>query len=189
LPVTGPTGTAALVDRTVTMLRDDIAWRVAHHDDLEWGPSCDVHEVDDGVAWEANNVRVVAAPTEHRPVQPTVGYRVEHDGKAVVIAGDTMPCTGVDLLCAGADVYVQTVIRPDLVQAVPSARLQDILDYHSSVEQAAATATRGGVGTLVLTHYVPPMQPGTEDEWRARAATEFAGTIELGDDLHTVRVG
>ena len=67
--------------------------------------------------------------------------------------------------------------------------MQDILDYHSSVEQAAQTAARGGVGTLVLTHYVPPMQPGTEDEWRALAAAHFGGRIELGDDLHRVEVG
>ena len=65
---------------------------------------------------------------------------------------------------------------------------QDILDYHSSVEQAGATAARAGVGTLVLTHYVPPLLPGQEDQWRALAATEFTGRIELGDDLHRVEV-
>ena len=107
----------------------------------------------------------------------------------MVIAGDTVPCAGLDSLCAGADALVHTVIREDLVRAIPVPRLQDILDYHSSVEQAAQTAARGGVGTLVLTHYVPPMQPGTEDEWRALAAAHFGGRIELGDDLHRVEVG
>ena len=29
---------------------------------------------------------------------------------------------------------------------------------------------------------------GTEDDWRALAAAHFGGTIELGDDLHTVAV-
>jgi ribonuclease Z len=83
---------------------------------------------------------------------------------------------------------VHTVIRADQVRAIPVPRLQDILDYHSSVEQAAQTAARNGVGTLVLTHYVPPMAPGAEDEWRAIAAEHFDGPIELGDDLHTVRI-
>jgi ribonuclease Z len=77
------------------------------------------------------------------------------------------------------------VIREDLVRAIPAARLQDILDYHSSVEQAARTAARAGVRTLVLTHYVPPLQPGQEDEWRALAAAHFDGEIVLGDDLTT----
>jgi ribonuclease Z len=81
---------------------------------------------------------------------------------------------------------VQTVIRDDLVRMVPVPRLQDILDYHSTVEQAADTAARAGIRTLVLTHYVPSMQPGQEDEWRARAAAHFAGDIVLGDDLTSV---
>ena len=64
------------------------------------------------------------------------------------------------------------------------ARFQDILDYHSSVEDAARTAARGRVGTLVLTHCVPPPAPGTEDEWIAEAAAHFDGEIILGPDLH-----
>ncbi len=134
-------------------------------------------------------MRVVAEPTDHRPVHPSVGYRVEHEGHAIVIAGDTVPCEGLDRLCQGADALVHTVIRADLVRNIPLPRLQDILDYHSSVEQAAQTATRNDVGTLVLTHYVPPLVPGSEEEWRSIAAAHFDGRIELGDDLHTVSVG
>jgi ribonuclease Z len=84
---------------------------------------------------------------------------------------------------------VHTVIRKDLVALMPAQRIRDILDYHSSVEQAAATAARAGVGTLVLTHYVPPLVPGQEDQWRALAAAEFGGRIELGDDLLRISVG
>ena len=65
--------------------------------------------------------------------------------------------------------------------------MKDVCDYHSSV-QSGATATRAGVGTLVLTHYVPTIAPGQEEQWRALAATEFDGRIELGDDLHRVEV-
>ena len=88
----------------------------------------------------------------------------------------------------GADVYVQTVIRAEMVRRVPSARLQDILDYHSTVEQAAQTAQRAGVKTLMLTHYVPPLMPGQEDEWRALAQPHFSGEIVLGDDLTSVTI-
>jgi WD40 repeat protein len=44
-------------------------------------------------------------------------------------------------------VYVQTAIRDDLVAAIPIQRLQDILDYHSSVSQAAQTASRAVTGS------------------------------------------
>jgi ribonuclease Z len=71
---------------------------------------------------------------------------------------------------------------------VGQQRLKDILDYHSCVEEAAATAARAGVDTLILTHYVPPIAVGQEDDWRERAASVFDGRIELGNDLHRVEV-
>ena len=79
--------------------------------------------------------------------------------------------------------YVQTVIRTSLVRAIPSSRLQDILDYHSSIEDAAATAARAGVATLVLTHLVPPPWPGTEEEWGDEARAIFAGDVVVASDL------
>jgi ribonuclease Z len=165
------------------MLRDDIGYRLAHHADLEWQPVCEVTEVSDGVVIEDAAIRITVAPTDHSPVKPTVGYRIEADGHSVVIAGDTVPCAGLDQLCAGADLYVQTVIRRALVEAIPAPRLQDILDYHSDLAQAADTATRAGVATLVLTHMVPAPWPGTEDEWIAEAAAGFGGEIVLAHDL------
>ena len=186
LPVTGPPGTAAFTQRTVAMLADDVGWRLTHHDDLTWEPACDVQEILEGVAYEAGGVRVVAAATDHRPVEPTVGYRVEHDGRSVVIGGDGVPCDGLERQGAGADAYVQTVVRPDVVRTVPVPRLQDVIDYHSSCADAGRTAARGGVRTLVLTHPVPFIAPGTEDEWVAEAAAHFDGDIVLASDLHAL---
>jgi ribonuclease Z len=183
LRVVGPPGTQAFVEATLAMLHEDVGYRVAHHDDLTWAPDVQVTEVVDGVAYEEGGVRVVAAPTDHKPVHPTVGYRVEHDGTAVVCAGDTLPCEGLDRLCAGADVYVQTVARRSMVEQVPVPRFVDILDYHSDLQQAAATASRSGVGTLVLTHLIPGPPPGTEQEWAAEAAEGFAGTVVVAEDL------
>ena len=183
LRVVGPIGTRRFVERTIEMLRDDIGYRVEHHDDLNWEPSCEVTEVSDGLVSDENHVRVTVAPTNHEPVHPTVGYRIEADGRVVLIAGDTVPCDGLDRLCSGADVYVQTVIRRSMVEAIPAPRIQDILEYHSSIQDAAATAKRAGVGTLVMTHLIPPPWPGTEAEWIAEAAEGFAGGIVIAYDL------
>jgi len=185
LHIVGPVGTAGFVERTLTMLRDDIGYRVTHHDDLNWEPNIEVTEVTQGVAWEGSGIRVLAEPTDHRPVEPTVGYRVEAEGSSVVIAGDTKPCEGLDRLCAGTDLYVQTVVRRSAIEAFPIPRLLDVLDYHSNLAEAAATATKGEVGTLVLTHPVPAPPPGSDlaAEWVAEAAAGFAGEVVLAEDL------
>ena len=106
-----------------------------------------------------------------------------------MVAGDTVPCDSLDALCAGADALVHTAIRKDIIARVPMQRLVDTLDYHSSPEEAAATAQRAGMTTLVLTHYVPAIAPGGEQEWVDLAATEFEGQIEVGADLPTVTIG
>ncbi len=186
LTVFGPPGTAEVVAATLAALAPDIRYRIAHHDDLNEGPVVTAREVGPGDRFTLGSADVAVAATDHRPVEPTVAFRLDVGGTSVVLGGDGVPCSGLDELCRGADAYVQTVLRDDLVRMVPSARFQDILDYHSTVQQAAETAARAGVGTLVLTHYVPSLQPGQEDEWRALAAPHFSGPVVLGDDLTAI---
>ncbi|HET7651553.1 MAG TPA: MBL fold metallo-hydrolase [Acidimicrobiales bacterium] len=187
LRVVGPPGTRDVVDAVRAMLALDERYRLDHHADLTGPPVLDVTEVEPGDTLDVAGCTVSVHRTDHRPVSPTVGYRVtDADGRVAALAGDTVPCPELDELCRDADLYVQTVVRADLVRLVPNARLQDILDYHSTVEQAAETAARAGAKTLVLTHYVPPLVPGTEDQWRALAAAHFGGEIVLGDDLTSV---
>jgi ribonuclease Z len=188
LRVFGPPRTREVMDGLTAMLRPDVEYRLAHHADLTWEPQTDVVEVTPGIVLDEDGVRVIAAPTDHRPVEPTLGYRVEFDGKAVVIAGDTVPCAGLDELCRDADIYVQTVLRDDLVRLVPMQRFVDTIDYHSTVAQAAQTAARAGIRTLVLTHQVPTPGIGSADEWVAAAREHFGGEIVFGEDLTSISI-
>ena len=207
LVIIGPPGTKKVVDATLVAFGSDIGYRIAHHADLTAPPDVRVHEYTEGLVWNGTSeatghgdaaskatengpdgVTIRVAPTDHRPVEPTIAFRVEYHGASVVLAGDGVPCASLDELASGAGALVHTVIRKDLVALSPNQRVRDILDYHSSVEEAAATAARAGVGTLILTHSVPTIAPGQEDAWRALAATEFSRQIELGDDLHRVEV-
>jgi ribonuclease Z len=189
LTVYGPPGTATLLAATEAMLEPDIGYRLTHHDDLQWRPTATVTEVESGVVFEEGAVRITAAPTDHAPVRPTVGYRVDDGAHSVVIAGDTVPCAGLDTLSAGAEVLVHTVVRRDLIEAFGLPRLMDVLDYHSSVPDAAQTAARNSVGTLLLTHLVPSPAPGTEPEWLAQAQAHFDGPVVLATDLLTMDLG
>jgi ribonuclease Z len=188
LHIIGPTGTKAVVDGFLNAFAPDISYRIAHHADLTEPPSVEVEEHVEGLVWNHDGVRITVAPTDHRPVEPTIAFRVTYEGASVVLAGDTVPCASLDELASGAGALVHTVIRKDLVDSMPMQRIRDISDYHSSVEEAAATAARAGVGILILTHYVPAIVPGQEDDWRALAASAFDQQIELGDDLHRVEV-
>src|SRR6478609_9305125 len=67
--------------------------------------------------------------------------------------------------------------QDDLVRMVQMQRIVDTIDYHSTVVQAAQTAARGGVKTLVLTHQIPTPAPGAAGGWIAIAREHFTGEI------------
>ncbi len=115
LSVYGPLGTAELVGRVLGVLKADIGYRIAHHESLTEEPRVEAVELYPDDTFEIGGVHVSVAATEHPPVRPTLGYRFEHGGSTAALVGDTLPCEGVDRLCASADVYVQTVIRRDIV--------------------------------------------------------------------------
>ena len=170
----GPVGTQRLVDRTLAMLEDDIGYRLEHHADLTEPPEVLVTEVSDGpVDLGVEGPVAAAAPTEHAPVRPTVGYRFEAEGAVAAVVGDTVPYDGLDRLTRGADVHVQTTVRRDLIETSGIPRLVDVLDYHSTIEQAADTATRQGVGTRVL-------PPGADPGGRLRGRGRVGGAGHRG---------
>ena len=105
-----------------------------------------VVEVVPGSTFQLGGVTVTVGETDHRPVHPTVGYRIDDGEKSVVLGGDGVPVDTLDEL-VGADGYVQTVLRREVIEAIPVPMLQDVLDYHSSVEDAAKTAARCRLGT------------------------------------------
>lgn len=186
LHIYGPVGTQAMVDGIFAMLSSDITYRKAHHDDLTYGPQVVVHELSAPTDFQVGSATISVRETSHQPVHPSIGFRVTAGDKAVAIAGDTLPCDGLDELCANADVYVQTVIRSDFVLMVPNPRFHDIIGYHSTIEQAAETAARTGVRTLLATHFVPALTPDTTQSWRELAGARFGGEIVLAEDLTRV---
>ncbi len=61
--------------------------------------------------------------------------------------------------------------------------MADIVDYHSSPEQAAETARDAKVGYLLLNHIVPPLPvPGMEKAFLGGAPTLYDGPLRVAAD-------
>ena len=187
--IIGPPGTAAVVDATLNALAPDISYRIGHHPDITGPPTVEVEEVHRrrGVGRRRRADHHGRRPITDRWSRPS-GSGSTFEGASVVtrrrhraVRQPRRPGRRRGCACAHRDPQGSG-------QTDACATHQRHLDYHSSVEQAAATAERAGVGILVLTHYVPGIAPGQEDDWRALAATAFSRQIELGDDLHRVEV-
>lgn len=191
LQIIGPVGTRAHVEAVRGVLRTDVGFRRSHHADLSWEPQVEVTEVADGDELTIGALGIRVAATDHRPVEPSVAYRItDAGGSSAVVAGDTVPCPGLDALCTNAGALVQTAIHTDLIANLPLQRLKDVCDYHSSIEDAARTAHRAEVTTLVLTHLLPAPQDETAEQALQALAREggFDGEVVVARDLVRVPV-
>jgi ribonuclease Z len=89
LHIYGPPRTQEVVNGILASLAPDISYRLAHHPDtLWWQPQIIVTEVTPGMRFTLGEAEVLVGETNHAPVEPTVSYRIEHEGKSLVLGGD-----------------------------------------------------------------------------------------------------
>ncbi len=203
VPIYGPTGVDQVVDGFEQAYGLDRGYRVAHHGPRVMPPAGfggTPHAF--AVSADASNVtlidepdlKVIAFPVNHHPVEPAVGYLFVYKGRRVVISGDTAPTPRLVVAATGADVLVHEGLSPDLVAIQRKAALahgrsnlaaifQDILSYHTTPEQAAREAERAHVRYLLFTHIIPPLpMRALEGPWLGKARSLFHGTIRVGHD-------
>ena len=77
LTIVGPVGTKLVVDHIMASLEPDIGYRIAHHEDLDDPPPVDVIEVSDGAIELPGDLAITCALTDHKPVEPSVGFRFD----------------------------------------------------------------------------------------------------------------
>jgi phosphoribosyl 1,2-cyclic phosphodiesterase len=135
--------------------------------------------------WELGGARVRAESVLHRG--PTLGYRVEHGGRAFAYLPDHEPVLSGDL---DGD--------PEWISGASVARGADVLLHdgqytpeqyaitrgwgHSTFADAVRFAARAGVGELLLTHHDPSHDDAALDAIaaRARAAAADCGLAAVG---------
>ena len=127
----------------------------------------DVREVQPGLAYEDEDVKILCDWVEHIPreISECFGIRLEAEGKAVAFSGDTAPCDAVVRLARDADVLIHECTFP-----------QVFVDYRA----------RTGVGTC-------PHPAGGSRQDRARRGRQAAGRhpfrafrIDQHGDPHSV---
>jgi len=179
----------------------DDGYRIAHHGPenmprsaTEWT----VHEFpvrqgEAAVIHREGGLTIKAFAVDHAPVAPAVGYRFEYGDHSVVISGDTDVSASLQANARGADLLVHEVLLKDVVEQLSEAfgragepRLQrlsaDILDYHTSPAEALQAAQEAGVGTMVMTHLVPPLPSRVRSWFFTRGLEEGDVDVVLGED-------
>lgn len=178
LDVYGPEGVIDVVDGFSKAYSRDQVYRTAHHSQEfmpQEGAQMKAHfavpfDGADTLALDRNGLKVFAIQVDHAPVAPALAYRFEYGGRAVVVSGDTSYSENLGRAASGADLLVHEVLEKKIIGQM-SERLggrklhrqsrlaRDILDYHTSPQDAVRLAREADVRTLVFNHIVPPV-PG-----------------------------
>lgn len=182
LEVYGPAGIAAMTDHLLAAFEQDIGIRIdglepANSDGYHVMP----HEIQPGVVYEDERVRVTAFAVRHGSWPEAYGYRFETIERTIVISGDAVPSESIVEFCNGCDILVHEVYS----QAGFERREPEWQRYHRSAHTSAPAlaelATRARPGLLVLYHQL--LWGATPDELVAEIRGLWGGQVVFGRDL------
>ncbi|NOT41366.1 MAG: ribonuclease Z [Alphaproteobacteria bacterium] len=202
LPVHGPAGIESVVDGFNAAYGHDKGYRVAHHGEAVVPPSgfggtavpFALDSNGNAIVLDDGGLTIEAFKVEHAPIEPAVGYRITYKGRTAVISGDTKKSRAVEQRAAGVDLLVHEALSPKLVGMIGNAAkaggqqnitkiMHDILDYHTTPEEAAGIAARAKVKVLLLYHIVPPLPVSAlEGPFLGTAREIYTGPLYVGRD-------
>ncbi len=177
LAVYGPPGVERVVAGFQEAYALDAGYRIAHHGKKHLPPDgakMEAHAVElpspreAALVFERGGFKVLAFAVDHPPIEPAYGYRIEFNGRSVVVSGDTRKSENLVRHAKGADLLIHEALSPEMFERGPrllfergNARLSemaaDVPEYHASPVDAAEVASSAGVRHLVLTHVIPPI--------------------------------
>jgi ribonuclease Z len=205
LPVYGPEGVDRVVAGFNAAYAIDDSYRTGHHGPAIAPPSGaggtampfalpEPGQGDTIVVFEKDGLKVTAIRVDHGPVKPAVGYRFDYKGRSVVFSGDTAKSAPLIAAAKGADLLVHEALQPKLVKIMTAGLAakgmknlaqitRDILNYHTTPEQAAEIAKAAGVRELVLSHIVPSIPSEFfYPAFLGDAPSRYSGPIVVGED-------
>ena len=159
------------------------------------GIQLNVKEFQQGVVYDEGGVKITAFDVDHRPVEPAYGFRIDYQGRSVVLSGDTRYSENLIKFSQGADLLIHEVVAPQQVIANTRARgfterhTQAIIEHHTTPEQAGEIFTRVGTRLAVYTHIVGGIGPDYEDELIDGTKKTYSGEFAIGEDLMTIEIG
>ena len=151
LQVWGPEGTRSMM----SSLKEAFKWDIRVRGDGDGLPPAGIdvaaQDVRQGVLYERDGLKVTAFDVDHGGLlQPAFGYRIDYQGRSVVISGDTRPSENLVAFARDADVLIHEVIaaRPELL--AKSADARRIVGYTLDRRTPAGSSKRQAEAGRVL---------------------------------------
>ncbi len=188
LQVWGPTGTKSMMDDMGKTFAFDIRARSDFDPRLpKAGIRTSSTDIQEGVIYEKNGVKVTAFLVDHGPVKPAFGYRVDYAGHSVAMSGDTRFSENLIQHSQGVDLLIHEVapIFPPDPKLSASERAQQkkiVRELHTTADQTAEVFNRVKPRLAVYAH-------GGSPAILAEARKFYSGPLIVSEDLMTIEIG
>ena len=182
----GPTGTREMMSHLEQAHAADIRIRTVDEKLPVEGIAISATDVSEGLVYEQHSVRVVAFDVDHgEHIKPSLGYRIDYGGHAVLLSGDTRYSRNLIKYAKGVDVIVHEVMLAT-TQQLGTPSIAAGMAHHTSPEQAGEVFTAVKPRLAVYSHLA--LFGNSTDELIRRTRTTYTGPLEVGEDLMQIDV-
>ncbi len=189
LHVWGPRGTQKMMSHLQQAFEYDIRIRVSDDKAVPEGAVLLAEEINEGVVFEKDGVKITAFEVDHAPIKPAFGYRIDFAGRSVVLSGDTRYCENLIRYAQGTDVLIHEVVSPESLRRAGAKpeRVASVVGHHTTPEQAGEVFARVKPRLAVYSHIVMP--DATEADLVPPTRKAYPGPLEIGEDLMVIAIG
>ena len=189
LQVWGPIGTEKMMSHLRQAYGFDIHFRELDDHASAAGVVIRAEDIRPGVVLEKNGVKVTAFEVDHFPVKPAFGYRIDYQGRSVVLSGDTRFSENLIKHAQGIDLLIHEVVSPAsfLRAGISASRTKSVIEHHITPERAGEVFARVRPKLAVYSHIVQP--DATEEELLGPTRRTYLGPVVVGEDLMIIDVG
>lgn len=185
LQVYGPEGLKKMTDNILEAYEDDIKYRLyglEPANDRGWRVIAS--EIEEGLVYEDENVKVEAFLVSHGSWPNAYGYRFTTPDKVIVISGDTTPSENLIKFSKGADILLHEVYYKKGFDKKDEFWKKYHSQNHTSTLELAEIANEVKPGILVLYHI---LFWGAEDhDLIDEIKTKYDGKVLVGSDLMVI---
>ncbi len=190
LRIYGPSGTERLAGHLQQAYAADVEARQPSRDMAGFGSSpalMQATDIDSGVVYERNGVRVTAFPVEHLIIEPAFGFRVDYNGRSVALSGDTTYCDSLVEHSKGVDLLIHEVAAVPEDADASSPLVNRVVSCHTSPEEAGRVydEVRPALAVYSHIHYI---LGATDDDITKATRRTYGGEFVVGQDLDTFEV-
>lgn len=189
LRVWGPRGTKKMMSSLEKAFEFDIKIRIFDDKASPNGVIITAVDIKESVVYEKNGVKVTAFEVDHSPIKPAFGYRIDYSGRSVVLSGDTRFSENLIRYSKGVDLLIHEVASSEAMARMkyPAERARGIIGHHTTPEQAGEVFSLVKPRMAIFSHIAPPI--ATEQDIIPLTRKNYAGAVELGEDLMVIEVG